>query len=314
MKTVFVGEGPRAVEVLEVLKTHPRTVVSGRVARAGGETTLPSHANLRSALAADSAGAIAFAGEFDAADLATARASRVPTFIADMASPSEATLRELATTSGTGNAGVFVGAGPAYSRARRALAAFLAGGRLGSIGHVSVEDTEAAAGAVTDGARHWLRRGGGLLAEVCGLLGTTALDVMGRIDEGNCVSEAYVATGRGVHVHYSARWNATADAHCTWLEGTGGSLRVDSRAVWWRKRGWRFFVPVHLGGVSRAAGLAASWSRVVAATEAKPSERDDRASLAIVSAVLISSSSRRAASVAGADGAPSARTAQGALR
>lgn len=314
MKTVHVGEGPRAVEVLKVLKTHPRTVVSGRVTRAGGDATVPSHANLRSALEADAADFIVFSGEFDAPDLATARASRLPTFIADMASPSKATLRELATTSGMGNASVFLGAGPAYSRARPALAAFLAGGRLGSIGHLSVDDGEAAVSRAMDGARHWLHRGGALLAEACELLGTTAVDVMGRIDESNRVSEAYVATGTGVHVHYSARWNATVDSHCTWLEGTGGSLRVDSRAVWWRKRGWRFFVPVHLGGVSCAAGLAESWSRVVAATEAKPSGRDDRASLAIVAAALQSSASRRPVAAAGTEDALSARTAQGAGR
>jgi predicted dehydrogenase len=150
-----------------------------------------------------------------------------------------------------------------------------ASGRLGSIGHVSIEDHQAEATG-GDGSGYWLRRGGPLLARACELLGTEAQEVMARIDERSAVTEAYLVTRRGVHVHFSGLWNADVDSHCLWIEGTGGSLRVDVRALWWRKRGWRFFLPIRPAGSllatpGRAAGdIAAAALASAARRQSEP--------------------------------------------
>lgn len=161
---------------------------------------------------------------------------------------------------------------------RRTIGKYLASGRIGSIGHVSIEDHQAGSGGAVDGSRYWLHRGGPLLAQACDLLGTGVQDVMARIDEAGGVTEAYLATHRGVHVHYSGLWNADVESHCLWIEGTGGSLKADARAVWWRKRGWRFFIPVRLGGVSPAV---------------TPGSSSDRETHGIATAALASAMSRR---------------------
>jgi len=295
MKTVLVGDGPRATEVLGALNRHPRLVLTARVSRDRTQAVLPVHPTLESALGAGPVELVVLAGEFDLAAIMSAIQGARTVLLMDAPSLSDGSLSVLQHAASSGEARIFLARDPGYAGGGMALRRFLDSGRLGPLGHVSCEDRRSGPPGADGGEGHWLHRGGALLAQVCGCLGTEAQDVMARIDDQRGVTEAYVATRRGIHVHYTGCWRAAVDSHCLWIEGTKGSLKCDGRAIWWRKRGWRFFIPVGAGGVSGAATPQAAVERVMAEV-GKPSATDDRAVLGIFAAALASAASREPAS------------------
>ena len=123
-------------------------------------------------------------------------------------------------------------------------------------------------------------------------------NVMARIDDRHGVTEAYLETRRSIHVHYTGRWRAAADSHCLWIEGTKGSLKVDGRGTWWRKRGWRFFVPVRVGGIPGTAPPGFALDRATAYSRSPSAGADDRAVLGIALAALTSAMDRQPVSLA----------------
>ena len=295
MKTVLVGDGPRTSEVLAALQSHPGTTVSGRVSRHGSQGGVPVYPTLTAALGPVTADLVVLTGEIDSEDVAAAATNQRPILLADAAAHSEATVGALQKLAAGEKARVFLQRDADYG-ASATLRRFLASGRLGPIGHLSCDDRRTGAPGSGDGGRYWLSRGGPLLAQVCALLGTGARDVMARIDDDHGVTEAYVETLRGIHVHYSGGWRALADSHCLWIEGAKGSLRTDGGQVWWRNRGWRFFVPVRLGGTPGAATLRATLDRVVA--EIERGGVGDRQALGIAGAALASAGSRQVVAIA----------------
>jgi len=183
----------------------------------------------------------------------------------------------------------------AYAGCGGTVRKYVSTGRLGPIGHVACLDR--CMGPVGEGgAGYWFGRGGPLLAELCELLGTRARDVVARTDEPHGVTEAYVATESGRHVHFTGSWRASVDSHCLWIEGARGSLRTDGGVVWWRKRGWRFFVPVRIGTAPKAATLASA-ARRAAADTGQRGAADDRVALA--TAAVASSMTRSVVPLSG---------------
>lgn len=304
MKVLLTGEGARAAELLAVMTAHRGTSVTARVSRDGTGANLPVHRTVESALSEAAADAVVLTGDIVPAVVVAVAAGSAPILIANPAWPTAAALRELQRIAEAGRPRVLLARDEGYSSCRATLAKYVASGRLGPIGHVSIEDSQVGDAVAVDGSRHWLHRAGPLLAQACGLFGTTAQDVMARVDEANGVTEAYVTTGRNIHLHYTGRWSAAVDSHRLWIEGTGGSLVADARAVWWRKRGWRFFVPVRAGGVARATSLAASWNRLIAEAGRTSDSIGDCAALAIAVAALQSTACRQ--SVPAGAGAASA--------
>jgi predicted dehydrogenase len=92
------------------------------------------------------------------------------------------------------------------------------------------------------------------------------------------------------------------------IEGENGSLWTDRKRVWWRKKGWRFFLPVKLVAVPKGDGLpyprAGTTSllnqvhdAVLHNKEAETSGRDNFSTLAMVAAVARSAEEKRSVSV-----------------
>ena len=298
MKTLLVGDGPGAASALGVLKSHPRTVVAARVSSHRVPDGFPGHATVEDALAHHSVDLAVFAGEFTAEMVKAIVQRTLPVLLIDAPKSLGPQLRTLMVAICAGRAGIHVARDPGYAGCTGTLRRFLAAGRLGSIGHVSVEDDRAAPQGANDGARHWLTRGGVLLAQASEVLGSATRNVMARIDGQHGVTEAYLETRRGIHVHYTGRWWATADSHCLWIEGTKGSLKVDGRGTWWRKRGWRFFIPVRVGGIPGAAPLRFAIDRATACSKIPSAGADDRAVLGIALAAQTSAMDRQPVSLA----------------
>jgi hypothetical protein len=53
--------------------------------------------------------------------------------------------------------------------------------------------------------------------------------------------------GNGVHIHYTGTTDTPSNEHLLWLEGSKGSVKTDTKRVWWRKKGWPIFVPIQPG-------------------------------------------------------------------
>ena len=298
MKTLLVGDGPGATAALGALQSPPRTVVAARVSSRRVPDGLPGHATVEDALASDPVDLVVFAGEFTA-EMVTAIVQRtLPVLLIDAPKSPGLQLRTLMGATSAGRAGIHVARDPGYAGCTAAVKRFLAAGRLGSIGHVSVEDDRAATQGADDGARHWLTRGGVLLAQASEVLDCATRNVMARIDDRHGVTEAYLETRRSIHVHYTGRWRAAADSHCLWIEGTKGSLKVDGRGTWWRKRGWRFFVPVRVGGIPGTAPPGFALDRATAYSRSPSAGADDRAVLGIALAALTSAMDRQPVSLA----------------
>jgi hypothetical protein len=56
-------------------------------------------------------------------------------------------------------------------------------------------------------------------------------------------TEALLEMEHSIHVQYYGSLTSNRSAHCWCIEGEKGMLWADRR-VWWRKRGWRFFLPM----------------------------------------------------------------------
>jgi hypothetical protein len=292
MRAVLVGDGPHAAEVLHALKSHSRVVVAAQVAHGPAQAGIPVYPAMESALGAGPVELVVLAGDFDAAAIESVVRGAWPVLVANASRLSRDSLGVLRHAAGARKAGIYLARDPGYADGATTLRRLFDSGRLGLVGHVSCEDRRQGPLGVNDGAGHWLRRGGVLLTQVCGLMGTEAQDVMARIDDDHGVTEAYLATRRGIHVHYTGTWQAAVESHCLWIEGTKGALRCDGRAVWWRKRGWRFFVPVGLSDASGAAILHAAVDRIMVDLGKASAWADDHAALGIVVAALASAADR----------------------
>lgn len=58
------------------------------------------------------------------------------------------------------------------------------------------------------------------------------------------VTEALIELEGDVTVQYLGTLTSDRDEYSLWVEGEDGVLWADRKRVWWRKGGWRFFLPV----------------------------------------------------------------------
>lgn len=58
------------------------------------------------------------------------------------------------------------------------------------------------------------------------------------------ITQALIEMERDVSVQYLGTLTSNRDEYSLWIEGDRGVLYTDRKRVWWRKRGWRFFLPV----------------------------------------------------------------------
>jgi predicted dehydrogenase len=82
------------------------------------------------------------------------------------------------------------------------------------------------------------------------MLGLNAVAILCRV--GNppssdyphgAITQALIEMERDVSVQYLGTLTSDRDEYSLWIEGDRGVLYTDRKRVWWRKRGWRFFLP-----------------------------------------------------------------------
>jgi len=135
-----------------------------------------------------------------------------------------------------------------------------------------------------------------------GMLGIDAVAISCRVSNPawsdyrhGSVTEALVEMEGGVSVQYLGTLTSDRDEYHLWLEGEEGVLSTDRKRVWWRKKGWRFFVPLRNISVPRgdalpypregtASLLEALWNAVCARQEAETSARNNLQTVALVEA------------------------------
>jgi predicted dehydrogenase len=52
-----------------------------------------------------------------------------------------------------------------------------------------------------------------------------------------------------VNIQYYGSLTSNRYESALWIEGDKGVLRADQAHVWWRKRGWRFFLPLRMAKI-----------------------------------------------------------------
>jgi predicted dehydrogenase len=57
-------------------------------------------------------------------------------------------------------------------------------------------------------------------------------------------TEASLEMENNINIQYYGSLTSNRYESALWIEGDQGVLRADQKQVWWRKRGWRFFLPV----------------------------------------------------------------------
>ncbi len=138
-----------------------------------------------------------------------------------------------------------------YAPRETLIKEYLTPGKLGAIGHVSCVDhrrrddlngrTDRHAQLFLAACGHWL--------SLQRLFGREPISIMARLSGGeDCElsTAAFLDFGSDVHVQYFGSIRTQPDLHNAWIEGAGGSLQTDGRNLTWRKRGWRFFVPLRV--------------------------------------------------------------------
>ncbi len=142
-----------------------------------------------------------------------------------------------------------------YARCERTLQQLVRDGKVGNITHVSCVDRRLRAAKgnflgyvdyaqVLDvGAHHFdsLR---------C-ILGVNPVSMMARCSKApwseyrhGSTTEALIEMEDSVHVQYYGSLTANRYEHELWIEGDKGVLWTDRSRIWWRKRGWKFFMPI----------------------------------------------------------------------
>jgi hypothetical protein len=151
--------------------------------------------------------------------------------------------------------------------------------RVGAISHVSCIDRRLAPAATGNplvaAYAQLVGFGLGQLEGLCTMLGGEARSVIARCSTAS--SEVFLELSGNVHVQYCGILGASHPEQSLWVEGPGGSIRVEGAILWWRKRGWPKFLPWRLRFSSSAAHppVAAERSALFAAI-VRSSEQDTR--------------------------------------
>jgi predicted dehydrogenase len=162
-----------------------------------------------------------------------------------------------------------------YAPCERTLQQLVGEGKVGTITHVSCIDHRArpAQGNFLVGVEYAqvLDVGAHHFDSLRSILGVNPVRVMARCTKApwsayhhGSTTEAFVEMEHHINVQYYGSLTSSRSEHALWLEGAKGVLWTDRSRVWWRKRGWRFFLPIRLRRVP--PGDAAQYPREGTAT------------------------------------------------
>lgn len=152
-----------------------------------------------------------------------------------------------------------------FARCERTLQHLVRSGRLGTITHVSCMDHQAYPSAsLREVGREYVQAqwaGVHHFDSLRAILNAQPVCVMARCYSApwstyphGATTEALFEMTDNIHVQYYGSLTSSRLAHALWLEGDKGVLWTDRRRVWWRKRGWRFFMPLRTRRVPAGDG------------------------------------------------------------
>jgi predicted dehydrogenase len=197
-----------------------------------------------------------------------------------------------------------------HTRCEATVRQLVRDGRLGAITHVSYLDRRSCeaqdqVSPQTDYAQV-LHVGAHHFARLQRMLGVNPVSVMARCSntpwgpyQHGSRTEALLEMEHNIHIQYYGSLTSNRRDHVLWLEGDRGVLWTDFSRLWWRKRGWRFFLPLsvyeilatHTGKSSRHGTIAWLDQLKAAVVEGRPPDTSDGASLwtaAMVEAAMLS--------------------------
>jgi predicted dehydrogenase len=138
------------------------------------------------------------------------------------------------------------------------------------------------------------------------MLGVNPVSLMARCSKApwslyrhGSTTEALLEMEHNIHVQYHGSLTSNRDEHMLWIEGDRGVLWTDRSRLWWRKRGWRFFLPTRARKISASnapkhprGGMTLWLNQLKAAVDERrpldPSRDDTVWTLAMVEAVMLS--------------------------
>ena len=256
MHVIHIGQGARSGLWRRAVDKHPKARSTAIVAPIGGASVsqLPSYDTLASALGEVTASLAVVSGSDATRHAIDALASGLSVIMDEPGRIGSSDLERLRELSQDGNVGISLVRRFPYSRCKQTLKRFVSSGRLGALGHVSCIDHREfprqsnATGADSDSTVQLSLFACDSFEALRRILGVAPVNVTARSSstEGT-KTEAFLEMEKGIHIHYFGVVGAVANTRSLWLEGSEGSLRTDGAGVWWRKRGWRFFVPVRFG-------------------------------------------------------------------
>ena len=163
-------------------------------------------------------------------------------------------VRVVRTAQGTGQA-LMVAQNYRFAPCEQTLQRCIRAGKVGTITHVSCTDRRAHpaqgnflahadyAQVLDVGAHHF--------DSLRSILGVNPVRVMARCGKApwseyrhGSTTEACLEMEHNINVQYYGSLTSNRSEHALWIEGDQGILWTDRRRVWWRQRGWRFFVPI----------------------------------------------------------------------
>jgi predicted dehydrogenase len=147
-----------------------------------------------------------------------------------------------------------------YRRCEQTLQKLLRERKAGTITHVSYVDRRArpAQGNFLSQVEYSqvLDAGAHHFDSLRSMLGVNPVRVMARCGKSpwsaylhGSTTEASLEMENNIHIQYYGSLTSNRYESALWIEGDKGILRADQTHVWWRKRGWRFFLPVRLAKI-----------------------------------------------------------------
>jgi predicted dehydrogenase len=152
---------------------------------------------------------------------------------------------------------VIVGHDYRYRRCQQILQKLVHADKTGTITHVSYVDrrTRPVQGnfvnhfdyaQLLDAGVHHLRT-------LRSIFGVNPVRIVGRCSNApwsryqhGSTTEAIIEMENNIHIQYYGSLTSNRSESVLWIEGKNGILRAGQQGVWWRKRGWRFFLPIRL--------------------------------------------------------------------
>ena len=300
MQVIHIGNEPQAKRWLELIAADRRASSVARVdatdqngSTAGGLPAYPTMASALSSTSADTA--VLHDGNVAAACDALVQGMSV--IVADGSGLEGGDVQRIRSACAEGNGKLTVASAGRYASVATTVAGYFASGRFGSIGHIGCIDQRGSGrtASVTNPSAQLTAFGIHDLCSIGTLFGVSPVSIMARVGSGaadnSSWTEAFVEYDKEIRVQYFGTTRRGEDNHRLWIEGTKGSMRTDGSSVWWRKRGWRFFVPIKLWRRVPTMGEQAVLASAIASNQGSAGQ-DSQNQLAALALVVAARESR----------------------